>query len=75
MRIFMTIVLLGLGLCGLGVSLCGAWVTVASLADLKHSAVLLYASVPSIVGGGLIMWRARERFRELQKADLDSEHE
>jgi hypothetical protein len=31
--------------------------------------------VPSIVGGILMILRARERFRELQQADLDSEHE
>ncbi len=71
----MTLALLVVGGCGLLMSLCGVWVTVASLADLKHSAMLLYVSVPSIAVGAGVIWAIRNRWRELQKADLDSERE
>lgn len=75
MRVILTLVLLVVGLCGLGISLCGTWVTVLSLADLKGSGELLAVSVPSIAVGAFVVWRVRVRWRELQQADLDSEHE
>jgi hypothetical protein len=66
-KLFWTIFLGLLGLIGLGMTLCGAMVTLTGLGDPGQGIYLLMFSVPSIAIGVFLILYARNRFRELDK--------